>query len=157
MSKRKGTPKTGGRKKGSTNQKITPRDIRTIAAAEALQRELEDHRPPPGVQLSKDIMGRFAHNFAALAMRLMPQFKDDGEPVIRFAGHYDRWKEMVELTFKFSNGAAPYQSPTFRAHAIIPTPPDKVPGDDAVVINLKIFENTGTAVALLEDIAEKAK
>jgi hypothetical protein len=64
---------------------------------------------------------------------------------------------MMELTRKYAKGASPYQSPTFRAVAVVPPPVDRVPGDDALVIDLKIFENTGTAVALLDEMASKAK
>jgi hypothetical protein len=41
---------------------------------------------------------------------------------------------------------APYQSPTYRAVVIAP-PPDKTLEDD-VVINLKIFDDTGTALEM---------
>lgn len=125
----------------------TPRDLRTLAAAEALQRELEDRRPPPGTELAKEILGKFAHNCAAIAIKLMPAFKDDGEPVFRFKGHHEMWKQMMELTFKYANGAAPYQSPTFRAVIVTPPPVDQKPGDNAKVINLKIFDHHGTLIS----------
>ena len=40
----------GGRKKGTPNKKLTPRDVHTLARARAIQEELEDHRPPPGTE-----------------------------------------------------------------------------------------------------------
>jgi hypothetical protein len=146
-----------GRPTGAKNRVVTPRDVKLMARAEALQRELEDRRPPPGVELSKEILGKFAHNFAALSMKLMPVFKDSGEPIFRFQGHKELWFQMIRFTRDFASDAASYQSATFRAIAIAPIAADKAPGDDAVVIDLKIFENTGTAVALLDEMAEKAK
>jgi hypothetical protein len=87
----------------------------------------------------------------------MPVFKDTGEPVFRFTGHEKLWFQMMDLTLKYAEGASPYQSPTFRAVAVVPPPIDRAPGDDVVVIDLKIFENTGTAVALLDEMPSKAK
>jgi hypothetical protein len=134
----------GGRAPGTPNMKVTPRDVRMVARAEALRREIEDRRPPPGTELSKEIMGKFAHNCAAVSMKLMPEWKDTGEPVWRFPNHHKLWTQMMELTFKFANGAAPYQSPTFRAVMVTP-PPEEKPGEGARVINLTVFEG-GKAV-----------
>lgn len=149
--------KTGGRKSGTPNRKITRRDVALMARAEALRQELEDHKPPPGTELAKEILGKFAHNCAAVTMKLWPAFQENGEPVSRFTGHMELWVKMMDFTLRYANGASPYQSPTFRAITVVPPPVDRAPGDDAVVIDLKIFENTGTAVALLDEIAEKAK
>jgi hypothetical protein len=146
----------GGRKKGTPNKKLTPRDVHTLARARAIQEELEDHRPPPGTELSKEILGKFAHNCAAVAVKLMPVFKETGEPVFRFPGHKELWFQMMQLTREYARDAASYQSPTFRAVMVTPPPPDRPQGDDAVVINLKIFENTGTAVALREEMASNS-
>jgi len=147
----------GGRKPGTPNGRVTPRDVATLARVRAIQEELSTHHPPKGVELSKEILGRFAHNCAAMAIRMMPTFNEAGEPQFRFPQHHKLWKEMMDLTFKFANGASPFQSPTFRAIMIAPGEVNKVPGDDAMVIDLKIFENTGTAVALLDEMAGKAK
>jgi hypothetical protein len=76
----------------------------------------------------------------------MPAFKDTGEPVFRFPGHKELWFQMMQLTREYARDAASHQSPTFRAIAVVPRSIDRAPGDDAVVIDLKIFENTGTAV-----------
>lgn len=146
----KGSPKgvrQGGRKKGSPNKKMTPRDARTIAAAEALNREIAERRPQPGTEAAEKIMGKFAHNCAAMAVRLMPSQDQNGDLVFRHDEHKTWWKFMMELTFKYANGAAPYQSPTFRAVTIVPPPPDAAPGDNAKVINLKIFDHTGILIS----------
>lgn len=44
----------------------------------------------------------------------------------------------------------PYEDPRLLAIAIAPPPPERLPGDNARVIDLRIFEDTGTAVGLLE-------
>jgi hypothetical protein len=134
----------GGRKPGTPNKKITPRDLKTIAAAEALRREIEERRPTPTTELSEKILGQFAHNCAAMAVRLMPGQLETGELVFRFKEHEKYWKYMMEQTFKYANGAAPYQSPTFRAIMVTP-PPETKAGDGARVINLTVFEG-GKAV-----------
>lgn len=149
--------KTGGRTAGTPNKKITRRDVSVLARAAALNQEIQDHRPPPNIELAKEIMGKFAHNCAAVAMKLWPTFEDSGEPVSRFPGHHELWFRMMNLTHKYASDAASYQSPQFRAITVVPPPVDRAPGDDAVVIDLKIFENTGTAVALLDEMAQKAK
>lgn len=141
-----GHPKSGGRKAGTPNKRLGKRDAATLARAEELRRELEDHRPPPGVELSKEILGKFAHNLAAVAVKMWPQFKDTGEPVLRFEGHWERWMEMVRITRDFGSEAAGYQSPTFRAVMVTP-PPDQVAGDNMRVINMRVFDAVGVAVA----------
>jgi hypothetical protein len=127
MARRGSNPgeRRGGRKKGTPNKKLTPRDVHTLARARAIQEELEDHRPPPGTELAKEILGKFAHNCAEITRRLMPVFKDTGEPVFRFAGHEKLWFQMMDLTRKYAEGASPYQSPTFRAVAVVPPPIDR--------------------------------
>jgi hypothetical protein len=147
----------GGRKVGSPNHVVTRRDVATMARAKAIEEELRSHHPPPGTELAKEILGKIAHNCAAVTMKLWPAFHENGQPIQRFDGHIDLWCKMMDFTLKYGNGAAPYQSPTFRAIAIAPIAADKAPGDDAITIDLKIFENTGTAVALLDEMAERAK
>jgi hypothetical protein len=156
MARRGSNPgeRRGGRKKGTPNKKLTPRDVHTLARARAIQEELEDHRPPPGTELAKEILGKFAHNCAEITRRLMPVFKGTGEPVFRFAGHEKLWFQMMDLTLKYAEGASPYQSPTFRAVTVVP--PDKTREDDVTVINLKIFDHTGTAVELTSRSAQEA-
>lgn len=51
----------------------------------------------------------------------------------------------------------PYEDPRLLAVAIAPPPPDRLPGDNARVINLRIFEDTGTAAGLLEAIDGQAQ
>jgi len=48
----------------------------------------------------------------------------------------------------------PYEDPRLLAVAIAPPPPERLPGDNARVIDLRIFEDTGTAVGLLEGQAK---
>jgi hypothetical protein len=135
----------GGRAAGTPNHKVTRRDVATMARARAIEEELRSHHPPPGTELSKEILGKFAHNCAAVAVKLMPAFMETGQPVFRFPGHEELWFKMMDLTLKYANGAAPFQSPTFRAITVVP-PPD-APGDNAKVINLKIFDHSGALVS----------
>jgi hypothetical protein len=51
----------------------------------------------------------------------------------------------------------PYDHAKLLAIKMLAPPGAQVPGDDAITIDLKIFENTGTAVALLDEMASKAK
>ncbi len=153
----KGAPKgvrQGGRQKGTPNRKMTPRDFRTIAAAEQLNREIVERRPSPNTEAAEKIMGKFAHNCAAMAVRLMPGQDQNGDLVFRHKEHKEWWKFMMELTFKYANGAAPYQSPTFRAVMITP-PPETKAGEGARVINLTVFEG-GKAVTTTEIVEDKA-
>lgn len=143
----------GGRKPGTPNRVITPRDARTLAAAETLRRQMEERKPTPTTQLSEKIMGQFAHNCAAMAVRLMPGQLENGQLVFRFDEHEKLWKYMMELTFKYANGAAPYQSPTFRAIMVTP-PPETKPGDSARVINLTVFEG-GKAVTTTKVVEDE--
>lgn len=138
----KGSPKgvrQGGRKKGSPNKKMTPRDARTIAAAEALNRDIQERSPQPGTEAAEKIMGKFAHNCAAMAVRLMPSQDPNGDLVFRHDEHKTWWKFMMELTFKYANGAAPYQSPTFRAVAVMDArsghPPIDVTADNVELLD----------------------
>ena len=63
---------------------------------------------------------------------------------------FERWARLACATAK---DLAPYQSPTYRALAIA-SPPDKS-GDDVTVIDLKIFDHTGTAVEMATRRAEE--
>lgn len=152
----KGSPKgvrQGGRKKGSPNKKMTPRDARTIKAAESLNREIAERRPQPGTEAAEKIMGKFAHNCAAMAVRLMPSQDQNGDLVFRHDEHKTWWKFMMELTFKYANGAAPYQSPTFRAIVVTPPPTEPGAGQNMRVVNMRVFDAVGVAVAseVIED------
>lgn len=51
----------------------------------------------------------------------------------------------------------PYEDARLSAIAIVPPPPSRQPGDNAKVINLRIFEDTGTALGLMEAIDGQAE
>jgi hypothetical protein len=55
-----------------------------------------------------------------------------------------KFEKWARLAVDCAARAAPFQSPTFRAVTVVP--PDKTREDDVTVINLKIFDHTGTAV-----------
>jgi hypothetical protein len=93
-------------------------------------------------KLGKEILAKYAARFDELA---------DARHLAGDAAGFERWARLACATAK---DLAPYQSPTFRAVVIAP-PPDK-PGDDVRVINLKIFDHTGTAVELTSRSAQDA-
>ena len=87
-----------------------------------------------GQPLAKEILAKYAARF------------DEMADALHLAGDvagFERWARLACATAK---DLAPYQSPTYRAIVIAP-PPDK-PGDDVTVIDLKIFDYTGTALEM---------
>jgi hypothetical protein len=93
-----------------------------------------------GQPLAKEILAKYAARFDEMA---------DARHVAGDVAGFERWARLACATAK---DLAPYQSPTYRAVVIAP-PPDKTLEDD-VVINLKIFDDTGTA---LEVATRRAK
>jgi hypothetical protein len=87
-----------------------------------------------GQKLGKEYLAKYAGLFDEMA--------DERRLAGDVAG-FERWARLACAT---ATDLAPYQSPTYRAVVIAP-PPDK-PGDDVRVINLKIFDHTGTAVGM---------
>jgi hypothetical protein len=85
-----------------------------------------------GQKLGKELLAKYAELFDEMA--------DDRRLAGDVAG-FERWARLCCATAK---DLAPYQSPTYRAVVVAP-PPEK-PGDDVRVINLKIFDHTGTAL-----------
>jgi hypothetical protein len=124
----------GGRTKGTPNRATVERAA--IAARITAEAEMRDQK------LGKEILAKYAARFDELA---------DARHLAGDAAGFERWARLACATAK---DLAPYQSPTFRAVVIAP-PPDK-PGDDVRVINLKIFDHTGTAVELTSRSAQDA-
>ena len=95
-----------------------------------------------GQKLGKEILAKYAARFDEMA---------DARHLAGDVAGFERWARLACATAK---DLAPYQSPTYRAVVIAP-PPDK-PGDDVRVINLKIFDHTGTAVEMATRPAQEA-
>ena len=72
----------------------------------------------------------------------------------RLAGDVARFERWARLACATAKDLALFQSPTFRAVTVVP--PDKAREDDVTVINLKIFDHTGTAVELTSRSAQEA-
>ena len=87
-----------------------------------------------GQPLAKEILAKYAARFDEMA---------DARHLAGDVAGFERWARLACATAK---DLAPYQSPTYRAVVIAP-PPDKALEDD-VVINLKIFDDTGTALEM---------
>jgi hypothetical protein len=93
-----------------------------------------------GQPLAKEILAKYAARFDEMA---------DARHLAGDVAGFERWARLACATAK---DLAPYQSPTYRAVVIAP-PPDK--GDDVRVIDLKIFDHTGTAVELTSRRAQE--
>jgi hypothetical protein len=91
-----------------------------------------------GQPLAKEILAKYAARCDEMA---------DARHVAGDVAGFERWARLACVTAK---DLAPYQSPTYRAVVIAP-PPDKTLQDDVTVINLKIFDHTGTAVGVTPD------
>ena len=87
-----------------------------------------------GQPLAKEILAKYAARFDEMA---------DARHLAGDVAGFERWARLACATAK---DPAPYQSPTYRAVVIAP-PPDK-PEDDVRVIDLEIFDHTGTAVEM---------
>jgi hypothetical protein len=95
-----------------------------------------------GQPLAKEILAKYAARFDEMA---------DARHLAGDVAGFERWARLACATAK---DLAPFQSPTFRAVTVVP--PDKAREDDVTVINLKIFDHTGTAVELASRSAQEA-
>jgi hypothetical protein len=116
----------GGRTKGTPNRATVERSA--IAARITAEANML------GQPLAKEILAKYAARFDEMA---------DARHLAGDVAGFERWARLACATAK---DLAPYQSPTYRAVVITP-PPDK-PGDDVTVIDLKIFDHTGTALEM---------
>jgi hypothetical protein len=120
-----------GRKKGSLN--LATRERAAIAARVVTEAKAA------GRQLAKDVLSDFTEMFKSIAVRYQPLAGNENADEAKF----EKW---ARLAVDCAALAAPFQSPTFRAVTVVP--PDKGPEDDVTVINLKIFDHTGTALEM---------
>jgi hypothetical protein len=121
----------GGRKKGALN--LATRERAAIAAGTVLEAKTT------GRQLAKDVLSDFTEIFKSMAVRYQPLADNANADEAKF----EKW---ARLAVDCAARAAPFQSLTFRAVTVVP--PDKAPGDDVTVIDLKIFDHTGTALEM---------
>src|SRR5258708_6920948 len=128
----------GGRKKGSLN--LATRERAAIAAGTVLEAKTT------GRPLAKDVLSDFTEIFKSMAVRYQPLAGNQNADEARF-------EKGARLAVDCAARTAPFQSPTFRAVTVAPA---EAPGDDVRVINLKIFDHTGTAVELTSRSAQDA-
>jgi hypothetical protein len=89
-----------------------------------------------GQPLAKEILAKYAARFDEMA---------DARHLAGDVAGFERWARLACATAK---DLAPYQSPTYRAVVITPPPDKPGDGDDVTVIDLKIFDHTGTALEM---------
>jgi hypothetical protein len=145
---RGGARPNSGPKKGTVyRRKLTLRE----GELEQLRQEA---RTGPGAKRVKDQMAEYATLVGLLALEYQPMRTPDGN-VRRGEDGLPMWPPGAEEQFSkymqlfgyLAGKAAPYQSPTFKAiHLAIDAPPE----EQTRVINLRIFEDTGTAAGLME-------
>jgi hypothetical protein len=113
----------GGRRKGTPNK----------PKVDALAAELLARAPnPPAAtantmvtKRAKDTMAEFATLFAGLAVAYHPKGKDNnGFPVWIDKEHRENFFALAHKAMLYSNWAAPYQDPTYRAISVVSAPSD---------------------------------
>jgi hypothetical protein len=120
-----GTPKTGGRKRGTPNK-------RTAENALIAERKLVEAKAA-GIPLGKEMLERLMLDFAEMAELYKP--KPGKKPTPEQALQYERW---TLHTLHAASELAPYQSPTLRAIYVPPTEP---PVHRVTKFELKIFDS----------------
>jgi hypothetical protein len=85
------------------------------------------------------VLSDFTEIFKSIAVRYQPLAGNQNADEAKF----EKW---ARLAVDCAARAAPFQSPTFRAVTVVP--PDKTREDDVTVIDLKIFDHTGTALEM---------
>jgi hypothetical protein len=123
----------GGRSKGTPNRATVERA--------AIAARIADEVKMRGQKLGKELLAKYAQVFDEMA--------DERRQAGDVPG-FERWARLACATAK---DLAPYQSPTYRA--VVIAPPHDKPGDDVRVINLKIFEDTGTALGMAARSAQE--
>lgn len=110
-----------GRARGTKNRATIEKER---IAAEIAARTVADARVA-GRKLGKDILDDFANLFYSMAAKFQANLPNDEDKFLRYAG----------LAVDCAHKLAPFQSPTFRAVAIVaPAPQDVRPG--AVIDNV---------------------
>jgi hypothetical protein len=128
----------GGRKGGSLN--LATRERAAIASGVVTEAKAA------GRLLAKDVLSDFTEIFKSMAVRYQPLADNANADEAKF----EKW---ARLAVDCAARAAPFQSPTFRAVTV--APPDKTREDDVTVIDLKIFDHTGTALGMATRSAQE--
>lgn len=110
----------------------------------------------PDTKRLKNQLAHYATIVGQLATQYLPPKDTNDRPLRGPDGlllwpeaAFDRFNRLMTLHAYLAGKGAPFQDPTFKAVALHVDVPQQQ-GDDAKVINLKIFEDTGTALGLME-------
>jgi hypothetical protein len=107
----------GGRRKGTPNKpKVDALAAQLLARAPTPP---SANASPEVMKRAKDIMADFSTLFAGLAVAYQPAQGPDGIPVWRDKEHRENFFALAHKAMLYSNWAAPYQDPTYRAIAVV--------------------------------------
>jgi len=124
--RKRGTPKTGGRKVGTPNKATIEKAL--IAERETLQARAEHRR------LAKDVLDRLMGMFINMAELYEPQPGQKPDP--QQALQFERWSMHA---FHVASELASFQSPTYRAVMVAPSPETAV--QRVTRFQFKIFDS----------------
>jgi len=137
-------PKTpgSGRKKGTPNKGV---DINNPVVAELVVQEMRAREADPSKKMGREILSSAATMMMGLAARCQQAEKDPATNLPKDPAIRDTFFKALHQACVYAHWVAPYESPTFKAvHLALDQP--KLPGDEAKVINLKIFDHSGNIV-----------
>lgn len=121
---------------------------------------------PPGSRNKRTIARLTAQAAAGSELDSLEQMRTIARQFLGQAAQEQQKAEAMDRKFfnecllnahRVLKDICPYDHAKLLAIKMLAPPGAQTPGDDAMVIDLKIFENTGTAIALLDEMAEKAK
>jgi hypothetical protein len=128
MPRKPGTPRTGGRKKGTPNKK-------TVALKEALRLNWNKAKREGG-SLGVDYLRELALNAVQIVQATMP-LREDGE--IKRAGDPEECLKWSRLLKEVAAEIAQYESPRLSAVAV--APPQK---STRQTVTVRVFDSKGT-------------
>lgn len=137
----------GGRKKNTPNRGV---DITNPAVAELVAQEMRMRKADPNLKQGIEILAQGSNLMFGIVARCSQQPKDPKTGLPAEEAVREAMLHAFDRAMSAAARAAHHQTPTFKAVHLAMEPPSLAPGDTAKVINLKIFENTGTALALTE-------
>ena len=141
-----GARPNSGPKKGAVYRKkvaFTPEEQRRVEAMT---------RTPAASKRCKDILAECANFCAGMMATYQPQRGPNGAVIWPETGQEEKFLRYMDRACMFAARAAPYQDPTFKSIMVTP-PPDEKPGQLMRVVNMRVFDAVGVAVAseVIED------
>lgn len=133
-----------GRKPGPQIPK--PLNLNNPAMAELAAMEMRARQANPRLQEGRDLLSQAANLCFGIVARCQKAPADDvtGLPIdgnVRKA-----FWEALHKGSQYAHWVAAFQSPTYRAVFVAPPPDQGQPGDNARIVNLKVFDAIGKAV-----------